>query len=59
MAQLSENKLKLLEMEAEGRFVFHGSGDELEILEPRQAENFIDEARHSRRAAGGICVRQS
>mgnify|MGYP001559648942 FL=1 len=41
--QASENKLRLLELEKEGGFVFHGSGVALDSLEPRQAYNFENE----------------
>jgi hypothetical protein len=33
------NRERLLELEREGRFVFHGSPDTIEKLEPRQAED--------------------
>lgn len=37
--QLGKNREKLLAMEAEGKYVFHGSLESVEELEPRQAEN--------------------
>ncbi|MEK7549849.1 MAG: hypothetical protein AAB519_02610 [Patescibacteria group bacterium] len=43
ITRLSENKLRLLELEKEGGFVFHGSGVALDSLEPRQAYNFENE----------------
>lgn len=35
----SREKLRLQELEAEGKWVFHGSGSKIEVLEPRQAHN--------------------
>ncbi len=37
--QIGKNREKLLALEKEGKFVFHGSSDVIEILEPRQAYN--------------------
>jgi hypothetical protein len=36
--QIGKNREKLLALENEGRYVFHGSMEEIDILEPRQAE---------------------
>jgi len=37
--QFDEGRKKLLELEKEGKYVFHGSSDILQVLEPRQAYN--------------------
>lgn len=37
--QIGKNREKLLALEKEGKFVFHGSQDVIENLEPRQAYN--------------------
>lgn len=39
---MSPEKEKLLNLEKTGEFVFHGTGSDLEILEPQQAYNFVD-----------------
>mgnify|MGYP007094911175 CR=1 FL=1 len=36
--QIGKNREKLLALENEGRYVFHGSMEEIDVLEPRQAE---------------------
>lgn len=36
----SQERRRLRELESEGKWVFHGSGTETEILEPRQAHNY-------------------
>ncbi len=36
--QPGKNREKLLALEKEGKYVFHGSPEQIEILEPRQAE---------------------
>jgi hypothetical protein len=38
--ELSKEKVRLRELEKEGKWVFHGSGSKIEILEPRQAHNY-------------------
>jgi hypothetical protein len=40
MRPLSKERLK--ELEAEGKYVFHGSALKLDVLEPRQAYNYPD-----------------
>jgi len=42
--QIGKNREKLLSLEKEGRYVFHGSPDIIETLEPRQAYNQNKEA---------------
>ncbi len=37
--RLGEGRKKLLELEKDGKYVFHGSADVIQILEPRQAYN--------------------
>lgn len=37
--QVGKNREKLLTLEKEGKYVFHGSPDTIETLEPRQAYN--------------------
>lgn len=37
--EMSEGKKRLLALEKEGEYVFHGSADVIDILEPRQAYN--------------------
>ena len=39
---MSPEKQKLIELAKTGKYLFHGSGDDLEILEPRQAYNIIN-----------------
>jgi hypothetical protein len=39
---LSEAKQKLFNLEQTGSYVFHGSGEDIEELEPRQAHNYVD-----------------
>ena len=39
---MSPEKQKLVELAKTGKCLFHGSGDNLEILEPRQAHNIIN-----------------
>lgn len=43
---VSQEKQKLLSLEATGNYVFHGSDSEIEELEPRQAHNFVDGENH-------------
>lgn len=38
--KMSENKKKLIELEKTEKYVFHGSSDKLDELEPRQGFNF-------------------
>ena len=39
---MSPEKQKLIELTKTGKYLFHGSGDNLETLEPRQAHNIIN-----------------
>lgn len=41
--QIVKGREKLLALEKEGKFVFHGSPDVINVLEPRQAYNRNDE----------------
>ncbi len=43
---MSPAKEKLLELEATGKYVFHGSESSIEVFEPRQAHNYIDGKNH-------------
>lgn len=42
---LSPEKQLLHELESTGQYVFHGSGSDIEELEPRQAHNFTPEGK--------------
>lgn len=37
-----EGKQRLLELEKTGQYLFHGSADEIEVFEPRQAYNWVN-----------------
>jgi hypothetical protein len=39
---MSPSKQKLLELEKSGKYVFHGTSEDIEIFEPRQARNYFD-----------------
>lgn len=39
---MSPHKERLFELEESGKYVFHGSGDQLEKLAPRQAHTYVD-----------------
>ena len=36
----SPERMRLRELEAEGKWVFHGSGEQIDVLEPQQAYNY-------------------
>ena len=43
--RMSENKTRLLALEKNGNFVFHGSPKDIVALEPRQAHNINKETK--------------
>ncbi len=43
---MSPEREKLFELEKTNQYIFHGSGNRLEYLEPRQAYNYIDKVGH-------------
>jgi hypothetical protein len=40
LEQISKNKERLLVLEREGKYVFHGSQESLDILKPQQAKKY-------------------
>lgn len=55
--QIGRNRAELLELEKTGKYVFHGSPENLKILEPRQAKDYNkDSGKMENHGSPAVCA---